>query len=464
MRAPLVRRDARPCRASIAALLALVAALAAAAAPGCSENQATSNANGADVFTFRAIDSDGALPSAVTAVTVTIVPVNDPPTLAAIGAVTVAEDAPQQAVTLTGVSAGAPDEDAAQTLTFTASTSDPAIIPAPLVEHAGGTTATLRFTPAANRSGLVTVTVTATDDGGLALGGQDSVARTFTIEVTPVNDAPDALARTIGVRSVVTTSVPAVIGLLLGATDPDPGDVLSAVLVSGPTIGTLPTFSADGSFTFTPAANFHGAASFVYRALDPFGTSSTATATITASVTDSGAGSLSSSPATIQVTVANVNQAPSFDAIGNKSTNEDTALAINVTGISAGVNDPETLNLTVTTASASLSTDVLPLVTQAGCNECHVSNFQTPHLDPGSDGISASDFRSATRNVATTCGGSGEYVLDGGGDTNATNSVVPQKLGTSPPYGSRMPANGKYWTEVEIEVLRSWIRNDAPLD
>ena len=49
----------------------------------------------------------------------------------------------------------------------------------------------LYYTPAANAYGTATITVTAADNGGTANGGADtSAARTFTITVNPVNDAP----------------------------------------------------------------------------------------------------------------------------------------------------------------------------------------------------------------------------------------------------------------------------------
>ena len=49
----------------------------------------------------------------------------------------------------------------------------------------------LTYTPAANANGLATVTVKIHDDGGTANSGADtSASQTFTITVTPVNDAP----------------------------------------------------------------------------------------------------------------------------------------------------------------------------------------------------------------------------------------------------------------------------------
>ena len=49
-------------------------------------------------------------------------------------------------------------------------------------------------------------------------------------------------------------------------TDVD-GNTLTAALVSGPAHGTL-TLNANGSFTYTPAANYNGSDSFTYRAND----------------------------------------------------------------------------------------------------------------------------------------------------------------------------------------------------
>jgi VCBS repeat-containing protein len=64
--------------------------------------------------------------------------------------------------------------------------------------------------------------------------------------------------------------------------DPD-GNTLSAVLASGPSHGTL-TLNANGSFTYTPAANYNGSDSFTYRASD--GTSNLATVTLTVTATN----------------------------------------------------------------------------------------------------------------------------------------------------------------------------------
>ena len=55
---------------------------------------------------------------------------------------------------------------------------------------------------------------------------------------------------------------------------------LTAVLVSGPAHGTL-TLNADGSFTYTPDANYNGTDSFTYKANDGTADSNVATVTLT---------------------------------------------------------------------------------------------------------------------------------------------------------------------------------------
>jgi hypothetical protein len=63
--------------------------------------------------------------------------------------------------------------------------------------------------------------------------------------------------------TVLTVPAPGVLG---NDTDPD-GDPLTAVLVTGPSHGSL-TLNANGSFSYTPAADFAGSDSFTYRASD----------------------------------------------------------------------------------------------------------------------------------------------------------------------------------------------------
>ena len=68
-------------------------------------------------------------------------------------------------------------------------------------------------------------------------------------------------------------------GVLINDTDVG-GDALMAALVSGPANGLL-ILSPDGSFSYTPNANFNGVDSFTYQANDGLANSSAATVTLT---------------------------------------------------------------------------------------------------------------------------------------------------------------------------------------
>ena len=142
-----------------------------------------------------------------------------------------------------------------------------------------------------NFAGTDTFTYTVTDAGGLT-----SNVATVTINIASTdNDAPIAVNDTYNVDPNFTRNVP-VDGVLDNDTDPD-GDTLTAVLVTGPTNGTL-ALNADGSFTYTPIDNFTGTDSFTYTAND---------------------GALNSNTATVTINVTTVNNAPvanndSYDA------------------------------------------------------------------------------------------------------------------------------------------------------
>jgi VCBS repeat-containing protein len=70
--------------------------------------------------------------------------------------------------------------------------------------------------------------------------------------------------------------------VLTNDTDRNSGDTLSAVLVSGPSHVASFALNADGSFSYTPAANYNGTDSFTYKAKDPSGAeSNTAKVTLT---------------------------------------------------------------------------------------------------------------------------------------------------------------------------------------
>ena len=116
-------------------------------------------------------------------------------------------------------------------------------------------------------------------DGGHVTISYDPLTDSCSSASTPVaaNDA-DSTTEDIS----LDVAAPGVLG---NDRDPD-GGVLSAVLVSGPGHGTV-VLRSDGSFTYTPAADYNGADSFTYRASDGINESNVATVSLTVTpVTD----------------------------------------------------------------------------------------------------------------------------------------------------------------------------------
>jgi VCBS repeat-containing protein len=219
---------------------------------------------GTDTFSYHA--SDGLLASGIVTVTITVASINDAP-------VATADSYSTDEDTLLTVAAPGvltndmdPDGDA---LTAELDTTTPN---GSLVLNPGGA---FTYTPDAEFHGTDTFTYHARD------GLLDSGIVTVTITVASINDAPVAVedAYSMEEDTLLTIAAP---GVLANDTDPD-SDPLTAVLVTDVLNGTL-TLNADGSFTYTPGADFFGTDTFTYKANDGIRDSNSVTVTIT--VTD----------------------------------------------------------------------------------------------------------------------------------------------------------------------------------
>ena len=94
----------------------------------------------------------------------------------------------------------------------------------------------------------------------------------MTVNVAAVNDAPVAVTDTLAATE--DTAVTYTAAQLLGNdTDVDGNPQLSIAAVTSGTGGTA-VLNANGTVTFTPTANFNGAASFSYTVSDGTSTSS----------------------------------------------------------------------------------------------------------------------------------------------------------------------------------------------
>jgi N-acetylneuraminic acid mutarotase len=295
----------------------------------------TANQNGTATITVTVSDGTTTTNSVFV---LTVNAVNDSPTLNAISnPAAILEDAAQQTVNLSGISAG-PNES--QTITLTATSDNTALIPDPIVTYTSpSATGSLKYTPVANASGTATITVTVND--GQALN--NLFTQTFIVTVTAVNDAPTldvignpaAILEDAGLQSVSLTGITAGGGesqaLVVTATSNNTN------LIPHPSV-SYNSPDATGSLSYTPVANANGSA------------------IITVTVND-GQASNNTFIRTFTVSVSAVNDAPTISDIPNQVTNEDIAIA----AIPFTIGDIETGATSLTLTQDSSNTTLVPL-------------------------------------------------------------------------------------------------------
>lgn len=311
------------------------------------------------------------------------IPVNQPPTLNAIAAVTINENAGAQSVSLSGISSGASNE--VQTLTVTVSSSNPGLIPTPAVSYTSpNATGTLTFTPVALGFGTATVTVTVSDGGA----SNNIVTRSFLVTVNPVNQSPtlNALAnvtinenagvQTVNLSGISSGAANEVQTLTVTASSSNPG------LIPNPTVAyTSPT--ATGTISLTPVAFAFGSA------------------TLTITVNDGG---LSNNivTRTFTVTVNPVNQTPTLNALANVTVNENAgAQTVNLSGIGSGAAN-ENQTLTVTASSSNPGLIPTPTVNYTSPNASGSLTFTPAASAGGSSTITVTVNDGGTNNNIVT--------------------------------------------------------------
>jgi gliding motility-associated-like protein len=327
----------------------------------------TSNASGTITFTpvanyngtvttdYTIADLGNAVPfvavstSNPASLTITVIPVNDPP-VAASRTVTTNEDVPY---TFTAVDFALTDPfdtpenllDAVQITTLPA-TGTLLLAGAPVVEGATITIAQINaasftYLPPSNQSAspMTSFTFRVRDDGGITNGGIDvSIdAATMTINVLPVNDPPAGIDKSITTNEDVPYTFQITDFDFTDAFDTPPNGLLS-VIVSPPGAGSLTIGGVPIAVSTTIAAA--SITSLVYT--PPLNSSASPTTTFTFQVrdnggTDNGGVDLDPIPNTITINVLGVNDPPSgTDKL--IASNEDTPYTLTLADF--GFTDP----------------------------------------------------------------------------------------------------------------------------
>jgi hypothetical protein len=266
---------------------------------------------------------------------VTVSPLNQAPTLTTLANVTIDENAGLQTVSLSGITSGAANEF--DTLSVTASSSNPALIPTPTVSYTSpNATGSLTFTPAAVAYGSATITVTVNDGGA----SNNVISRTFAVTVNPVNQVPtlttlanlsideNAGLQTVGLSGISSGAANESQTLTVTASSSNTG------LVPTPTV-TYTSPNATGSIKFTPVASAYGSA------------------TITVTVNDGGTSNNVVSRS-FTVTVNQVNEPPTISSITKRVIAMDSATAAIPFTIADAETSASSLALSGTSDNATL--------------------------------------------------------------------------------------------------------------
>jgi Domain of unknown function (DUF4347)/Bacterial Ig domain/Bacterial cadherin-like domain len=327
--------------------------------------------------------------------------VNDAPVASDVSA-SGSEDDPQIAITLTGSDvddpiasfrlAGLPANGTLYTdaglITLAVAGSDYA---------AAGNALTLYFVPAADWNGTTGFQFTATDAGGLS----DATPATATINVTAVNDAPEA--NDVGASG---SEDDASIAITLTGTDIE-GPIASFRLAGLPANGLLyadaglTTLAAGTDYAaagdaltlyFAPAANWSGTTGFQFTATD-------------------GGGLSDATPASATIDVAPVNDAPAASDVTANGAEDDASIAIVLVG--SDVDDAiATFRITgALPANGTFYTDAgLTTAAASGVDYAATANALTLYFVPAGDWNGTTSFQYTA--------------TDGGGQSDATPATA----------------------------------------
>ena len=349
---------------------------------------ANSVANGTFDLQAATAANDTGLGGSVVTATITVTPVNDAPSFAALANQTVAEDAGAQTLAgFTTVAPGGGADEVGQTFSYTVTNDNNALFTVQPTIAADGT---LSYTTAANASGAATVTVFVTDSGGTANGGVATTGpRTFTISATPVADAP-----TLTVTPAAGNEDTAIaLSVARSLVDTDGSETLALTVSAIPVGATL----SDGVNAFTATAGNQSVAITTWnlaqlRITPPLHSDVDFTLAVAATATETANGATATTNANLAVTVNAVADAPTL-TVSAASGNEDTAIPLSAAAALVDTDGSEALAVTVAgiPVGATLSDGTNSFTATAGNQSVAVTGWTlallrvTPPLDADTD-------------------------------------------------------------------------------
>lgn len=303
------------------------------------------HASGTTTITIRVTDANGG--QTVETFVLTVVAVNDDPTVGNVANQTINEDANtgNLAFSISDI------EDAANSLVITTESSNPTVAgPSNITLGGTGANRTIRVTPIANAWGITTITIRVRDTAGR------EVMDTFDLTVNPVNDAPTVSA--VANQTINEDGTAGPLAVTISDVDDAAASLTIALTSSNTTLvpqSNVLLGGADESRTITviPVTNAFGTTTITVRATDAAGLPATRTFTVTVNaVNDTPSVSIvpdqviseDSSTGTLGFTIGDVEDAATALVVATSSSN--TALVPDSGIVVAGTGANQTIEVT----------------------------------------------------------------------------------------------------------------------
>ncbi|MBD2123235.1 cadherin-like domain-containing protein [Trichocoleus sp. FACHB-262] len=350
------------------------------------------NYNGSVNLSYNVIDGNGG--TITVAQSITIAAVSDAPVVSkAIADQNTLEDSP---FTFTIPADTFSDVDG-DVLTYTATLENGDALPTWL--SFDGTT--LSGTPTNDEVGNLNIEVIASD-------GELSVSNVFNLAIANTNDAPTASNDSL-ITSEDTPLVISAATLLGNDVDVDLGDILSVSEFTQPSQGSL-VENGNGTYNYTPNANYNGVDSFTYMVRDREGATSTATVNLTINAVNDNPDAINDIVTARQSTAKTILAA---DLLANDGDIEGDAL--NLTQVQNAQNGTVALDSNgnvVFTANANVATASFEYTLSDGQGGTDIA-FVSVLVGMVDDGGNGQDTMNGTAGDDVLNGGNGDDILRG---------------------------------------------------